>query len=111
MGSQDGLARLGSQYEHVIAISDPVKAVVITATGMKPWGDLVVLADTGSRWQRRDLQNGSVTFCRRASGQDVTELYLIADNHDDRKPHSGASYTVTGKRSCSRRRASRPTRT
>ena len=111
VGSQDGLARLGTQYKHVIAISDPVKAVVITATGMKPWGDLVVLADTGSRWQRRDLQNGSVTFCRRTSGQDVTELYLIADNHDDRKPHSGASYTVTGKRSCSRRRASRPTRT
>ncbi len=111
VGPKDGLGPLGTQYEHIIAISDQVRAVVITASGMKPWGDLVVLADTRSRWQRRDLQNGSVIFCRRTNGQDVEELYLIADNHDDRKPHSGASYTVTGKSSCSRRRTSRPTRT
>jgi hypothetical protein len=101
VGPKAGLAPLGTQYEHVIAISDQVKAVVITANGMKRWGDLVVLADTGSRWQRRDLQNGSVTFCRRTSGQDVKELYLIADNHDDLKPHSGARYTVTGEPTCS----------
>jgi hypothetical protein len=102
---------LGAQYEHITAISGPVRAVEVTSHGLKPWGDLVVLAHTPSGWQRRDLQNDSVTFCRRTSGQDVDQLYLIADNHDDLEYHSGASYTITGKSNCSRRRTSRPART
>jgi hypothetical protein len=91
---------LSAQYEHIDAIRDAVRAVTVTSSRMKPWGDLVVLAHTSSGWQRRDLQNGSVTFCRKARRQHVDELYLIADNHDDRHAHSGASYTVTGKGRC-----------
>jgi len=94
------LPLLSAQYEHIRAISRPVGAVVVTSNRMKPWGDLVVLAHTRFGWQRRDLQNGSVTFCRRLSRQNVDQLYLIADNHDDRQNRSGASYTVTGKRTC-----------
>jgi acetyltransferase-like isoleucine patch superfamily enzyme len=94
------LALLSAQYEHIRAISRPVGAVVVTSNRMKPWGDLVVLAHTRFGWQRRDLQSGSVTFCRRLSRQNVDQLYLIADNHDDRQNRSGASYTVTGKRTC-----------
>jgi hypothetical protein len=98
------LGQLGAQYEYIPRISDQVKAVKVTPRGMKPWGDLVVLAHTHSRWLRRDLQDGSVTLCR--TSDPVDQLYLIADNHG-LAPHS-ASYTVTGERSCARRRRSRP---
>jgi hypothetical protein len=94
------LPLLSAQYEHIRAIGRPVGAVVVTSNRMKPWGDLVVLSHTRFGWQRRDLQNGSVTFCRRLSRQNVDQLYLIADNHDDLRNRSGASYTVTGKRTC-----------
>jgi hypothetical protein len=87
------LGQLGVQYEYIPQISDQVKAVKVTSHGMKTWGDLVVLADTNSEWRRRDLQDGSVTFCQ------TSALFLIADNHD-LDPHSGASYTVTGERNC-----------
>ena len=93
---------LSAQYQHITAISDQVKAVEVTPHRLKPWGDLVVLAHTPSGWQRRDLQNDSVTFCRRTSGQDVNQLYLIADNHRGLRGYrAGGSYTVTGRRSCS----------
>jgi hypothetical protein len=94
------LPLLSAQYEYIRAISAPVKAVVVTSSRMKPWGDLVVLSHTRSGWQRRDLQDGSVTFCRRRSGQNVDQLYLIADNHDDARNRSGGTYTITGERAC-----------
>jgi hypothetical protein len=94
------LPLLSAQYQHIRAIRRPVRAVVVTSRRLKPWGDLVVLAHTRFGWQRRDLQNGSVTFCRRLRRQNVDQLYLIADNHDDLQNRSGASYTVTGKRTC-----------
>jgi hypothetical protein len=101
VGPPEGLAPLGAEYEHIKAISHLVKAVKVTLHGMKPpgdkpWGDLVILAHTNNEWQApRDLQDGSVTFCRRTI-EPGDELYLIADNHDDLMPHSGAIYTVTG---------------
>jgi hypothetical protein len=94
------LPLLSAQYQHIRAISRPVGAVVVTSHRMKPWGDLVVLAHTRFGWQRRDLQNGSLTFCRALSRQNVDQLYVIADNHDDQQNRSGASYTITGKRTC-----------
>jgi hypothetical protein len=95
------LRLLSAQYEYLRAVGGRVRAVVITANRMRPWGDLVILAHTRFGWQRRDLQNGSVSFCRQKPGQNVDQLYLIADNHDDLQNHSEASYTVTGKTRCS----------
>jgi hypothetical protein len=91
---------LSARYQYLRAVGGRVRAVVITANRMRPWGDLVILAHTRFGWQRRDLQNGSVRFCRQRSRQNVDRLYLIADNHDDLQNHSGASYTVTGKTRC-----------
>jgi hypothetical protein len=94
------LPLLSAQYQQVTAIGRPVRAVVVASNRMKPWGDLVVLAHTRFGWQRRDLQNGSVTFCRRLSRQNVDRLFLVADNHDDLRDRSGGSYTITGRRTC-----------
>jgi hypothetical protein len=94
------LPLLSAQYQQITAIGRPVRAVVVASNRMRPWGDLVVLAHTRFGWQRRDLQNGSVTFCRRLSRQNVDRLFLIADNHDDLRDRSGGSYTITGRRTC-----------
>jgi hypothetical protein len=67
---------------------------------MRPWGDVIVLARTRTGWRRTDLSNGSIRFCRRIARQNVDQLYVIADNHDDLRAHSGGSYTLTGRRTC-----------
>jgi hypothetical protein len=92
------------QYDQVRAIRRSVGAVTIRSTGIKPWGDVVVLARAATGWQRVDLQNGSVTFCRRTRRGSVRELFVIAVNHDRRGAHSG-SYTVRGRTTCPSRRA------
>lgn len=68
-------------------------------------GDVVVLARAATGWQRVNLGNGSVTFCRFTRRGNVSELYVIADNHD---PHGGTqsgTYTVRGRATCPSRRA------
>jgi hypothetical protein len=98
------LSELSMQYDHVRAISRSVGAVTVRASGITPWGDVVVLARAASGWQRVDLENGSVTFCRRTKRGNVGELFVIADNHDLREAHSG-SYRVSGQTTCPSRRA------
>ena len=93
------LAELSMQYDHIRAISRSVGAVTVRSSGIKPWGDVVVLARAATGWQRVDLQNGSVTFCRRTRRGNVGQLFVIADNHDRRGAHSG-SYTVSGQTTC-----------
>ena len=97
------LADLSMQYDHIRAISRSVGAVTVRSSGIKPWGDVVVLARAATGWQRVDLQNGSVTFCRRTRRGNVRQLFVIADNHDRRGAHSG-SYTVSGQTTCPSRR-------
>jgi hypothetical protein len=94
------LLHLSALFEYVRAISPAVRAVTITSAGMRPWGDVTVLARTRAGWRRTDLSNGSVKFCRRIRSQSVDQLYVIADNHDDLGSHSGGSYTITGRRTC-----------
>jgi hypothetical protein len=94
------LLHLSGLYEYVGAISPAVRAVTITSAGMRPWGDVIVLARTRSGWRRTDLSNGSIKFCRRMVRQSVDQLYVIADNHDDQRAHSGGSYTITARRTC-----------
>jgi hypothetical protein len=96
------LPHLSAQYEHVRAIARTVRAVTVSSSRIKPWGDVVVLAHsrTGFGWHRRDLNNASVTFCLRTRRGNIDQLYIVADNHDDQRGHSGASYTVTGRKSC-----------
>jgi hypothetical protein len=97
------LAELSMQYEQVRAISRSVGAVTVSARGIRPWGDVVVLARAGTGWQRVDLQNGSVTFCRRTRRGNVRQLFVIADNHDRQGAHFG-SYTISGRTTCPSRR-------
>jgi hypothetical protein len=94
------LVHLSALFQYVRTISPAVGAVTITSTGMRPWGDVIVLARTRTGWRRTDLSNGSIRFCRRVARQSVDQLYVIADNHDDQRAHSGGSYTVTGRRTC-----------
>jgi hypothetical protein len=94
------LLHLSALYEHVRAIGRAVRAVTITSAGMRPWGDVIVLARTRAGWRRTDLSNGSIKFCRRIVRQNVDQLYVIADNHDDQRAHSAGSYTITGRRTC-----------
>jgi hypothetical protein len=94
------LPHLSALYEYVRAIGPAVRAVTITSAGMRPWGDVIVLARTRTGWRRTDLNNGSIRFCRRIARQGVDQLYVIADNHDDQRARSGGSYTVTGHRRC-----------
>jgi hypothetical protein len=94
------LLHLSALYEYVRAISPAVKAVTITSAGMRPWGDVIILARTRSGWRRTDLSNGSIKFCRRIARQSVDQFYVIADNHDDLRAHSGGSYTITARRTC-----------
>jgi hypothetical protein len=98
------LSELSMQYDHVRAISRSVGAVLVRSSGIAPWGDVVVLARAASGWQRVDLGNGSVTFCRSTKRGNVGELFVIADNHDLREAHSG-SYTVRGQSTCPSRRS------
>jgi hypothetical protein len=98
------LSELSMQYDHVRAISRSVGAVTVRSSGIAPWGDVVVLARAGTRWQRVDVENGSVTFCRATRRGNVGELFVIADNHDRHGAHSG-SYRVSGQRTCPSRRA------
>ncbi len=67
-------------YDHVRAISRSVGATTVRSSGIQPWGDVVVLARTATGWQRINLDNGSVTFCRRTRRGNVAELFVIADN-------------------------------
>jgi hypothetical protein len=97
------LALLSMQYDQVRAIRRSVGAVTVRSTGIKPWGDVVVLARAATGWQRVDLQNGSVTFCRRTRRGNVRELFVIGVNHDRRGAHSG-SYTISGRTTCPSRR-------
>jgi hypothetical protein len=94
------LLHLSALFEYVRAISPAVRGVTITSAGMRPWGDVIVMARTRAGWRRTDLNNGSIRFCRRIARQNVDQLYVIADNHDDLGAHSGGSYTVTGRRTC-----------
>jgi hypothetical protein len=94
------LLHLSALFQYVRAISPAVRGVTITSTGMRPWGDVIVLARTRAGWRRTDLSNGSIRFCRRIRSQSVDQLYVIADNHDDLRAHSGGSYTVTGRGTC-----------
>jgi hypothetical protein len=94
------LLHLSALFEYVRAISPAVRGVTITSAGMRPWGDVIVLARTRAGWRRTDLSNGSIRFCRRIARQSVDQLYVIADNHDDLRAHSGGSYTITGRRTC-----------
>ena len=97
------LSPLSMQYEQVRAISRSVGAVTVRSSGIRPWGDVVVLARSATGWQRVDLQSGSVTFCRFTNRGNVRRLIVIADNHDYRAAHSG-SYTVIGQTTCPTRR-------
>ena len=97
------LSPLSMQYDQVRAISRSVGAVTVRSTGIRPWGDVVVLARAATGWQRVDLQNGSVTFCRFTNRGNVRRLFVIAANHDYRGAHSG-SYTVSGQTTCPSRR-------
>ena len=97
------LSPLSMQYDQVRAISRSVGAVTVSSSGIRPWGDIVVLARAATGWQRVDLQNGSVTFCRFTNRGNVRRLIVIADNHDHRAAHSG-SYTVSGQTTCPSRR-------
>jgi hypothetical protein len=97
------LSPLSMQYEQVRAISRSVGAVTVASSGIRPWGDVVVLARAGTGWQRVDLQNGSVTFCRFTNRGNVRRLFVIAANHDYRAAHSG-SYTVSAQSTCPSRR-------
>ena len=97
------LSPLSMQYDQVRAISRSVGAVTVRSSGIRPWGDIVVLARAATGWQRVDLQNGSVTFCRFTNRGNVRRLIVIADNHDYRRAHSG-SYTVSGRPTCPSRR-------
>jgi hypothetical protein len=94
------LLHLSALFQYVRAISPGVRGVTITSAGMRPWGDVIVLARTRAGWRRTDLSNGSIRFCRRIRSQSVEQLYVIADNHDDLRAHSGGSYTITGRRTC-----------
>jgi hypothetical protein len=94
------LLHLSALFEYVRAISPAVRGVTITSAGMRPWGDVIVLARTRTGWRRTDLSNGSIKFCRRIARQNIDQLYVIADNHDDLRAHSGGSYTITGRRTC-----------
>jgi hypothetical protein len=98
------LSELSMQYDHVRAISRSVGAVSVRSSGIAPWGDVVVLARAATGWQRVDLVNGSVTFCRFTRRGNVGELFVIADNHDRHGAHSG-SYTVRGRTTCPSRRS------
>jgi hypothetical protein len=98
------LSELSMQYDHVRAISRSVGAVTVRSSGIAPWGDVVVLARAATGWQRVDLGNGSVTFCRFTKRGNVGELFVIADNHDRHGTHSG-SYTVRGQAACPSRRS------
>jgi hypothetical protein len=102
--TQVNLSELSMQYEHVRAISRSVGAVTVRSSGIAPWGDVVVLARAATGWQRVNLENGSVTFCRRTKRGNVGELFVIADNHDRRGAHAG-SYTVRGQTTCPSRRS------
>jgi hypothetical protein len=102
--TQVNLSELSMQYEHVRAISRSVGAVTVRSSGIAPWGDVVVLARAATGWQRVNLENGSVTFCRRTKRGNVGELFVIADNHDRRGAHAG-SYTVSGQTTCPSRRS------
>jgi hypothetical protein len=97
------LSPLSMQYEQVRAISRSVGAVTVRSNGIRPWGDVVVLARSATGWQRVDLQSGSVTFCRFTNRGNVRRLFVIAANHDYRGAHSG-SYTVSGEIACPSRR-------
>jgi hypothetical protein len=94
------LPQLSAHYEYVRGIARTVKAVTISSSRIRPWGDVTVLAHSRFGWQRRDVNNGSFTFCRQTGRGNIDQLYLIADNHDDLSAHSGGSYTVTGRRTC-----------
>jgi len=94
------LPQLSVHYEYVRGIAPTVKAVTISSSRIRPWGDVIVLAHSRLGWQRRDVNNGSFTFCRQTGRGNIDQLYLIADNHDDLSAHSGGSYTVTGRRTC-----------
>jgi hypothetical protein len=94
------LLHLSALYEYVRAISPAVRAVTVTSAGMRPWGDVVVLAHTRAGWRRTDLSNGSIRFCRRVARQNVDQLYVIAGNHDDQRAHFGGTYTITARRTC-----------
>ena len=74
------LSELNMHYGHVRAISRSVAAITVRSIGIQPWGDVVVLARTATGWQRINLENGSVTFCRRTRRGNVAELFVIADN-------------------------------
>jgi hypothetical protein len=97
------LSPLSMQYDQVRAISRSLGAVTVRSSGIRPWGDVVVLARAATGWQRVDLQNGSVTFCRFTNRGNVRRLFVIAANHDYRAAHSG-SYTVSGQTTCPSRR-------
>jgi hypothetical protein len=94
------LPPLSAHYEYVRGIARMVKAVTISSSRIRPWGDVIVLAHSHLGWQRRDVNSGSFTFCRQTRRGNIDQLYLIADNHDDLSGHSGASYTITGRRTC-----------
>jgi hypothetical protein len=98
------LSALSMQYDHVRAIGRSVGAVTVGSSGIAPWGDVIVLARTGTGWRRVDLGNGSVTFCRFTKRGNVGELFVIADNHDRHGAHAG-SYSVTGRSTCPSRRS------
>ena len=94
------LVHLAAQYDHVRAIGRRVRAITVSSRRIRPWGDVVVLYRTRAGWRRRNLNTGSVTFCRQTPRGNVSQLYVVSDNHDDRLAHTGASYTITGRRFC-----------
>lgn len=93
------LSELNMQYGHVRAISRSVGAITVRSSGIQPCGDVVVLARTATGWQRINLENGSVTFCRRTRRGNVAELFVIADNTTV-TPRTPAPNRVSGQTTC-----------
>ena len=77
------------QYGHVRAISRSVGAITVRSSGIQPCGDVVVLARTATGWQRINLENGSVTFCRRTRRGKRRRALRDRRQHDRHASHTG----------------------
>ena len=83
------LSELNMQYGHVRAISRSVGAITVRSSGIQPCGDVVVLARTATGWQRINLENGSVTFCRRTRRGKRRRALRDRRQHDRHASHTG----------------------
>jgi hypothetical protein len=99
------LGALQANYDHLIVGTD-VRDVKLDFGSVQPGSnaDVTVLANVGGSWSAQSPgADGTLEFCRDTAGQDVSELYVVVDNHAFVSGQAvTGNYTATGKASCSK---------